>query len=73
MEMGRMQDERWEFDLDLPRSEKDDPVRGYEMVRAGWINDGDLYCVVRERGRSSGLVYRGWLRRHDATVGDLLA
>jgi hypothetical protein len=68
-----MQDERWEFDLDLPRSEKDDPVRGYEMVRTWRADDSALYCVVRERGRPSGLVYRGWLRRHDATVGDLLA
>jgi hypothetical protein len=68
-----MQDERWEFDLDLPRSEKDDSVRSYEMVRTRRSYNGSLYCVLRERGRPSGLVYRGWLRRHDATVGDLLA
>jgi hypothetical protein len=71
--MAFLQDERWEFDLDLPRSEKDYPLRSVELVSAWGYGEGALYCTVRERGRPSGLVYRGWLRRHDATVGDLLA
>ena len=28
-----MQDERWEYDLDIPRSGKDDSVRRAEMAR----------------------------------------
>jgi len=55
MEMGRMQDERWEFDLDIPRSEKDDPVRRREMERPRWGTDGYLYRLLRVRDGSTRL------------------
>jgi hypothetical protein len=49
-----MQDERWEFDLDLPRSEEDDPVRDEQMERAGGEYVRHLYRIMRERFGPTG-------------------
>jgi hypothetical protein len=53
--MGRVQDERWEFDLDLPRSEKDDQVRRPKVVDYRWGSDGYLYRLLRVRDGSTRL------------------
>lgn len=42
-----MQDERWEFDLDLPRSEASDPLCSPEMARLWRKLDGDLDSILR--------------------------
>ena len=50
-----MQDERWEFDLDLPRSEKDDQVRDPKMDRLWWRFLRDFGCAVRIGDGPTGL------------------
>jgi hypothetical protein len=47
--MAGMQDERWEFDLDLPRSEANYQVRCYEVVGPRWFPKRYLDRLVRIR------------------------
>lgn len=56
--MERVQDERWEFDLDIPRSEERDPLRRWEVAREWRRIDSILDSGMRERERPSGLVRR---------------
>jgi hypothetical protein len=53
-----MQDERWEFDLDLPRSEASDPLRRPEVERTWRDQDRYLDSLLRIWLRPSGLVRR---------------
>ena len=71
--MAGVQDERWEFDLDFVGSETRDPVRYLEVVSSWRDRDGVVYCLLRKRDGSSGLVHRGWLRRANAAIRLLLA
>jgi hypothetical protein len=52
--MAGVQDERWEFDLDLPRSPADYPVLRSEVVRAWRDLEGYLDRLMRERLRPPG-------------------
>ena len=56
--MERVQNERWEFDLDIPRSEADDPVRYAEVERDRWGDYRCKDCNMRVWIGPSGLVQR---------------
>jgi len=47
--MGAVSDERWEFDLDVPRSEADDSLRRPKMGRSRRSAERYLNRLVRIR------------------------